>query len=181
MQFVDARKLQEGLQQDVWRGVQRERGRGVEGRRGRRPESQVGGRALEEGGALFGLTGGGMDSRRMGDVKIGWARVAAVAHKLSGAGARGRARSRAASCDASSRCWPTAVWVQKRDADACADTDAGTMRAERASSTGRAWAAGGQHSTPRARCSEGRGIRRRRVSAVLNPCCGEWFAGIRRG
>lgn len=47
---------------------------------------------MEGGALLFGLTVGGMDSGRMGDVKIGRAGVAAVAHKLALAGGRVNAR-----------------------------------------------------------------------------------------
>jgi hypothetical protein len=82
VQFVDARELQERMQQQVRRGVQRVRGRGQEWTVGRRPRVQARGGCLGEGGALFGLTVRGMKGRgRMVKVKIGRGAVA-VAHKL---------------------------------------------------------------------------------------------------
>jgi hypothetical protein len=93
VQFVDARELQERVQQQIRRSVQRVRGRGQEGTVGRRPRGQLGGR-LSEGGARLGLAVGRVDSRgRMVKVKIGCGAVA-VAHKL--VRALGSQRDRAA-------------------------------------------------------------------------------------
>jgi hypothetical protein len=76
VQFVDARELQERMQQQVGRGRVQEWTV-----RRRRPRVQARG-GLSDGGAVFGLAMGGMDGRgRMVKVKIGRGAVA-VAHKL---------------------------------------------------------------------------------------------------
>lgn len=164
MQFVDARKLQERVQQQERRGVQRGCVSGwVQewGRVGRRAQAQAGVRVLEGGGALFGLAVGRTGARRMLDVKIGSAAVVAIAHRLLRAlvlvlgAAGGRA-------------------VQGRRAGA--DVQQGS---ECSASVGQRPSRG-----CRCRCGASRQFVVVRVRWLqLNPCCGgdEWFAGIRRG
>jgi hypothetical protein len=82
VQFVDARKLQERVQQQVGRGEHGMRRRGQLWGVWRRPQVEPLGWWLDVRGALFGLAVCGMNGQRMWEILICRGAVVAVAHQL---------------------------------------------------------------------------------------------------